>query len=325
MADYHDALRKLEELAETRLELINSGDRYVGIEKAINVQIVHLHAKPSITSKAEQYARRLRQVKEQLGSYVAEDMDILIATQDSLVSNAAPPNTSKVRRVCRRWNALRLMDFKLRVPQLPFISRYWSKDRAKSPPPTTAKPHVKWKDEVPPLVATAQSQNVTCSYHKTSPHRPTSSSAKKPVFSTTKEASSTTPPVTPVERPAPLYVFVNSITTREKRYANKTTGQPFQIRVGGDKTNENSSFSHQVFSSPEKIGVVLWSRESNLIVVHSKNYIQYITGDVLHIEAMDDVEALRFAEHVRQRYGGGDVKVLESNGYARRSLGGPCR
>ncbi|KAL8673253.1 MAG: hypothetical protein Q9168_002330 [Polycauliona sp. 1 TL-2023] len=297
MADYHDALRKLEELAETRLELINSGNRYVGIEKAINVQTVQLHAKPSITSKAEQYARRLRQVKEQLGSYIAEDMDILIATQDSLVSNAVPSNTSK-----------------LRVPQLPFISRYWSKDRAKSTPPTTAKPHVKWKDEVPPLVATAQSQNVTCSYHKTSPHRPTSSSAKKPVFSTTKEASSTTPPVTPVKRPAPLYVFVNSITTREMKYANKTTGQPFQIRVGGDKTNEDSSFSHQVFSSPEKIGVVLWSRESNLIVVHSKNYIQYITGDVLHIEAMDDVEALRFAEHMQQRYGGGDVKVLESNG-----------
>lgn len=64
------------------------------------------------------------------------------------------------------------------------------------------------------------------------------------------------------------------------------------------------------------MGVILWSRENHLVVVHSKNYIQYVAGDVLHIEALDDVEALRFADHVRQHSADWEVKVLETNGYA---------
>ncbi|KAI4250826.1 MAG: hypothetical protein L6R42_008613 [Xanthoria sp. 1 TBL-2021] len=117
-----------------------------------------------------------------------------------------------------------------------------------------------------------------------------------------------------MSRSEPFFMFVNSITTRETKYLNKTSGSPFQIRVGGHKRDERSTFSRHLFSFPEKMGVILWSRENHLVVVHSKNYIQYVTGDVIHIEALDDVEALRFAHHVRQHSADWEVKVLETNG-----------
>lgn len=40
-------------------------------------------------------------------------------------------------------------------------------------------------------------------------------------------------------------MFVNSITTREKKYLNKTSDNPFQIRVGGYESDERSPFSHR--------------------------------------------------------------------------------
>ncbi|KAL8998800.1 MAG: hypothetical protein Q9169_002250 [Polycauliona sp. 2 TL-2023] len=306
MGDYHDALRKLEELAETRLELKNSGARYTGIEKMINIQIVQLHAKRSLTSKADQYTRRLKAIKEQLEPYIVEDMAILIATQESLVPDAAPSNISKVRRIWRNIDALGLTGPQVRTSQW----MAWTK----SPRSTSATPHVRWKNEVPAVSSIDYRSKVTSPWHKTSPHKDTSSSAKKLVSFKAPMATRKPTLITPTIRPAPFFMFVNSVTTREKKYLNKISGNPFQIRVGGNKTDEHSDFSHHILSSPEKIGVVLWSRESNLIVVHSKNYIQYVTGDVLHIEALDDVEALRFAEHVRQQSFEWDVKVLESNG-----------
>ncbi|KAL8853756.1 MAG: hypothetical protein Q9221_001399 [Calogaya cf. arnoldii] len=295
MGDYHDALRQLEELTETRHELMNRGAGYAGIEKAIKFQINQLHTRSSAPARATQYAPRLREVKEQLGSYVVEEMDVLIATQESLVPYAPSSKTSK-----------------LPIPNVSLMPAYNSTERTKSPPRRTAKQHVKWEDEMGALLATAYAPPLTSRYLTTSLQQSASSPAEILGPSPTQVTTKTANLMTPTSRP--FFMFVSSISTQEKRYLNKIPGSPFQVRVGGDERDEHPPFSHHLFSSPEKMGVILWSRESNLVVVHSKNYIQYVTGDVMHVGALDEVEAKRFADYVRQHSAQWEAKVLETNG-----------
>ncbi|KAL8659981.1 MAG: hypothetical protein Q9226_000144 [Calogaya cf. arnoldii] len=301
MGDYHDALRQLEELTETRHELMNRGARYAGIEKAIKFQIKQLHTCPGAPARAAQYASRLRGVREQLGSYIVEEMDVLIATQESLVPCAPSSNLSK-----------------LPIPNIQSTSAYHSREPIQSPPQTTAKHRVKWKDGMGALLAPAYAPTLTSHYHTTSPQQSASSSAETPAPSPTQVKTKTANLITPTSRP--FYMFVNSITTQEKKYLNKISGSPFQIRVGGDERDEGPPFSHRLFSSPEMMEVIVWSRESNLVVVHSKNYVQYVTGDVMHIEALDEVEAMRFADFARQHSAKWEVKVPETNGYGGKSV-----
>lgn len=54
------------------------------------------------------------------------------------------------------------------------------------------------------------------------------------------------------------------------------------------------------------------SPQSNLLIVQSENYIPYVVGDKLHIEAANAQEAGRFVAYLGQWYGAsGSLRVFE--------------
>lgn len=96
MAEYHSTLKELEELVQTRIRLISRGSSHWGVEKCINITLSTLHRENSMPARAEEYCRRLKIVRQQLGGYAMGDLDALIAKQESLVGGSRP-NVSKVR------------------------------------------------------------------------------------------------------------------------------------------------------------------------------------------------------------------------------------
>ncbi|KAL8972150.1 MAG: hypothetical protein Q9197_002924 [Variospora fuerteventurae] len=90
MAEYHSLLEKLEELVETRTELITDGSEPIGVEKSINFKISKLLDGTSVPSSAEEYCRRLKIVRQQLGGFAVGHMDALIAKQEGLLGHTKP-------------------------------------------------------------------------------------------------------------------------------------------------------------------------------------------------------------------------------------------
>lgn len=78
-----------------RTTLISRGSNHRGIDKSIGVKLSKLHQENSLPAQAEEYCRRLKIVRQQLGGHALGDMDILIAKQESLLPQVRP-NISKV-------------------------------------------------------------------------------------------------------------------------------------------------------------------------------------------------------------------------------------
>lgn len=114
MAEYHFLLKKLEELVETRTELITDGSKSTGVEKSINVKISKLLEGNSMPSRADEYYRRLKIVRQQLGGFAVGHMDALIGKQEGLLGHTKP-NVGRVSRVpIRRTSADLLISLVLR-------------------------------------------------------------------------------------------------------------------------------------------------------------------------------------------------------------------
>ncbi|KAI4185845.1 MAG: hypothetical protein LQ346_005805, partial [Caloplaca aetnensis] len=94
MADYHSELEQLEFLVQARGRLIARGSMHWGVEKAINARLAKLHDANSLPSAAEDYCRRLKIMRQQLGGFAMWDMDALITVQEAQVG-IAKPNTGK--------------------------------------------------------------------------------------------------------------------------------------------------------------------------------------------------------------------------------------
>ena len=56
-----------------------------------------------------------------------------------------------------------------------------------------------------------------------------------------------------------------------------------------------------------------YGQRKQLVSRPLEGFFQYVTSHVLHIEAMDKVEAFRFTDHVGQRSAHWEVKALETN------------
>lgn len=100
MADYHTTLQKLEELITMRLELIGRGSSHNGVDKGINFEISRLLQvqTDSVVSRAEEYCRRLKIIRNRLGGYATLELHQLINQQEYLLPHARP-NVSKVFRI----------------------------------------------------------------------------------------------------------------------------------------------------------------------------------------------------------------------------------
>ncbi|KAI4120937.1 MAG: hypothetical protein LQ338_006658 [Usnochroma carphineum] len=95
MAEYHTLLRELEELVETRVELVGRGSQYVSsINLRISLKIKEILREQSLPTRAEEYYRRLKIVRNQLAGHPTLKLDWLISQQESLLLNTKP-NVSK--------------------------------------------------------------------------------------------------------------------------------------------------------------------------------------------------------------------------------------
>lgn len=81
--------------------------------------------------------------------------------------------------------------------------------------------------------------------------------------------------------------------------------QPLTIKIGGSNHESNYlGYTHWLLASPSRIGTIMHTTRSNLLVVQSVDYIQHVAGDKLHIEASSAQDAGRFVGYMRQWYGG---------------------
>ncbi|KAL8826358.1 MAG: hypothetical protein Q9170_007433 [Blastenia crenularia] len=300
MAEYHEFLQELEELVQALIELVGRGSRNAaGIEKGINYKLAGLRHESSLPSKAEEYCRRLKIVRQQLGGYAMPDMDRLISQQEKLLPEARP----NVSKICQPRSP------KLSPPSPPVVRQ---QQRPRNTVHTTADPHAAWNFPQPTNVGP---RNLT--------HAPASQAAPAPSIPGAWHVSNYQPlqphstthhvePVPPHDPPA-HYMTVLSIHSRGFRYRNKNRYQSVRIKIGGvhNHADNYSGFTHWLLSGPGKIGAVLWSPSSPFVIVHSSDYVPKTAGDALHIRANGIGDAAAFVGYLRQWCAHGSMQIYQ--------------
>ncbi|KAI4166471.1 MAG: hypothetical protein LQ343_008023 [Gyalolechia ehrenbergii] len=296
MAEYHTLLKKLEELVQPRIELIGDGSRHGGVDKSINVKFSKLRQENSLPARAEDYCRRLKIVRQQLGGYAMGDMDSLIAKQESLLPEVRP-NVGKLHQP---------RSPKLSPPLPPLVR---PQRRSNNPVNAAATPRIHWGN---PPAAPAGIQN--------QPNAPNPQAAPALPIPGAWPAAPTQPQPTyapsqqpgfPREPPA-LYINILSLSSKEKACRNSNRHQPLSIKCGGSSHEDTySGFTHWLLAFPSRIGIVMWSPRSHLIIIQSAGYVPYVAGDMLHMEVYSMQEAGRFVNYLRQWYANGNARVAE--------------
>lgn len=77
------------------MDLAGRGRTTFGIDKGIGYQLTDLRRGPSLSVRAEDYCRRLKIVRNQLGGHAALELQQLISEQESSLPDARP-NVGKV-------------------------------------------------------------------------------------------------------------------------------------------------------------------------------------------------------------------------------------
>lgn len=108
-----------------------------------------------------------------------------------------------------------------------------------------------------------------------------------------------------------LNIFVRRISYRNGGYRHRNGYKPLKVKVGGATGDDYSGITHPLLRNPEKIGSVLWNRDSSLIIARSNDHIQHARGDTLHIEAYNQENAIAFVQYMRQLAPDGHVQILE--------------
>ncbi|KAL8720079.1 MAG: hypothetical protein Q9225_003014 [Loekoesia sp. 1 TL-2023] len=297
MAEYHTSLQELEELVGSRIELIRRGSRHVGIDKGINYKITDLLREGSLPSRAEEYCRRLKIIRQQLVGYVMLDIDRLISQQKSLLPDTKP-NTGKPRSP------------KLSPPPSPPPPLVRPQRRAKNPVNMGAAPHVTWRDQQPNPASISHLPNTAVPQAAPVPHVPgawpsTTHHRSQPTHPAHQEPAS-------LREPPAHYINVLSIDSKERRYRNQNRYRPTRIKVAGVHQVDNYfGVTHPLLTDPSKIGVFMWSPNSPLVIVQSNDYVPYTAGDVLHIRAYSSQDAQRFAQYTLQWYANTGTRIFQ--------------
>ncbi|KAL8746722.1 MAG: hypothetical protein Q9184_007707, partial [Pyrenodesmia sp. 2 TL-2023] len=271
MADYHTTLQKLEELIAMRFELIGRGSNHNGIDKGINFKIARLlqMQADSVGSRAEEYCRRLKITRNQLGCHAMSNLDQLIGQQESSLPEARP-NVGKPRS-----------------PPRPPLFR-------------------------PKLRSAVVDRGYTSGVFQDQSREPSAGSQN---LQATRNFRHDIPAINAepcrILEPPVLNIFVRGIDYRKGSYRHKNGYKPMKVKIGGAYGDDYSGITHLLLRDPEKIGAVLWNRDSPLVIAHSRDHIQHARGDTLHIEAYNQENSVAFVRYMRQLAPNGHVQIFE--------------
>ncbi|KAL8924189.1 MAG: hypothetical protein Q9208_004153 [Pyrenodesmia sp. 3 TL-2023] len=289
MAAYDSALHELEELARSRIDLAGRGRTTFGIDKGIGYQLADLRRGPSLSARADDYCRRLKIVRNQLGGHAALELQQLISEQESSLPGARP-NVGKPRSppppplIRPQWRSAQVVNDITtpgvsgnRTQQFPLAER-----------------------DAPPLIRprgrrTVQFQSLQASGNPRAAH----------------DTPATNVDTRRVLEPPILNIFVRRLDYRKGSYRHRNGYKPMKVKIGGANSDEYSGITHPLLRNPEKIGSVLWNRDSSLIVAHSNDHIRHVRGDTLHIEAYNQENAVAFVRYMRQLAPNGHVQIFE--------------
>ncbi|KAL8676673.1 MAG: hypothetical protein Q9186_006826 [Xanthomendoza sp. 1 TL-2023] len=299
MADYHESLQALEHYVEVRKGLINYGCTHAGMDKFINWHITNLGQQQSFGSIAENYVRRLQIIQQELGCHACIELSQLIHEQD---------------RVHQQEQLLPI------VKQKANVGKTLSPKKIPMPitqPQTRAIEDVRfpWDDFHP----SASQANLPEPQNTTAQPAPTASFTQGPsqhwIQDYQVHDTSTKVVESPITPPT-LYISVLSITTHCQRYCNHLPSHPFNIKIGGGANNSDHyiGFTHWLLTDPNQIGLLMWNRDSNLVLVQSFDYVQWVSGETLliHAHGKDDTRSL--ASYVGIFFAGDMTKVFEVQG-----------
>ncbi|KAL9018093.1 MAG: hypothetical protein Q9185_004626 [Variospora sp. 1 TL-2023] len=314
MAEYHSLLKKLEELVETGTELITDGSKSAGVEKSINVKISKLLGENSVPSRAEEYCRRLKIVRQQLGGFAVGHMDALIAIQEGLLGHTKP-NVGRPRSP--RFSPVPVIETPETVKasggtktETPFA---WANPLSSSvqsfawPAPPGAQPGTTeptrgaWTTSTSPHAT--QAPQVEPVLHvpgawATSNHGP----AQRVVTSQSQPDILGQPPA--------LFIAILEMRSRKGKYRSNDGYDAVSLKIGGTAhADKYAGFTHWLLSDPKQVGAVMWSRESCLVIMQSRDLGH--DGDILHIQSDSKNDAANLARYMQQWYGVGDTQVVE--------------
>ncbi|KAL8924186.1 MAG: hypothetical protein Q9208_004150 [Pyrenodesmia sp. 3 TL-2023] len=304
MAEYHSTLKKLEDMVQTRVRLIAKDSSHSGVDKHINARLSTLRAENSMPSRAEEYCRRLKIVKQQLGGYAMGDMDALIAKQEGLEGNAKP-------------NMGRPRSPKIAPPPVVTLP--------KQPKPAVAAnvvPPFAWGIPAPAPansgVWPSTAIPAASPQHVPAPPVPgawPASNLQQATLAAVPAGGQAT-----VQEPPALHISILRMRGTDKgkhfKYRNKRSHAPCAIKMGGAHYLEDySGFTHPLLAKPNKIGTVQWSPNSTLMILNSHDYIPHARGNTVHIQAYSKEDVLSLINHLRVWYGNGITQVFEISRY----------
>ncbi|KAL8644973.1 MAG: hypothetical protein Q9210_006976 [Variospora velana] len=314
MAEYHSLLKKLEELVETRTELFTDGSKPIGVEKSINVKISKLLGENSVPSRAEEYCRRLKIVRQQLGGFAVGNMDALIGKQEGLLghtkANVGRPRSPK-------FSPVPVVETPKTV-EVPGSTKTATPSAWENPlsssvqpfawpaapgaqPGTTAPARGAWTTSTRPHAT--QAPQVEPALHvpgawSTSNHAPA-----QPVVTSHSESSL-------LRQPPTLFIAVLEMRSRKGKYRSNHGYDAMSLKIGGTPhADKYAGFTHWLLSDPKQVGVLMWSRESSLVIMQSRDLGH--DGDILHIQTDSKDDAANLARYMQQWYRVGGTQVVE--------------
>ncbi|KAI4284624.1 MAG: hypothetical protein L6R35_004855 [Caloplaca aegaea] len=314
MAEYHFLLKKLEELVETRTELITDGSKSTGVEKSINVKISKLLEGNSMPSRADEYYRRLKIVRQQLGGFAVGHMDALIGKQEGLLGHTKP-NVGRPRSP--KFSPAPVIETPKTVKAsgstktaTPFA---WENPLSSSAQPFAwpATP-ASQPQATPPTVGawTTSTRLLTIPVSQVEPvlHVPGAWSTSNHGPAQRVVTSQSEPGI--LRQPPALFIAVLEMRSRKGKYRSDHGYDAMSLKIGGTPhADKYAGFTHWLLSDPKQVGAVMWSRESSLVIMQSRDLGH--DGDILHIQSDSKDDAANLARYMQQWYGVGDTQVVE--------------
>ncbi|KAI4142356.1 MAG: hypothetical protein L6R39_004971 [Caloplaca ligustica] len=288
------------------------------MDKDIHQVLKQLQHEKSTDEQAEDYCRRLKTLKRKLVMFDVEAVDHLVAMQESIVAAAAQPYTQNVTLE----HAVAAQSVLIsRQPRSSEISISSTVQKPKQIKNVQGEPHVKapatespiptnssvFASKVTPPASTASLVHRDHIKHSDSPGPVAPSQSLQPLASLSVQPAA-------ARAPPPLGLSVYSIASRTHRYGVNSRYETIKIRFGSAQPGvRHAVCTHWLLMSPESIGVIKWSRYSNLVIAQSVDYVQVIAGDSLHIEADCTNEAGRLAAYINQWYP--NARIFEVHPY----------
>lgn len=113
-----------------------------------------------------------------------------------------------------------------------------------------------------------------------------------------------------LRQPPALFIAVLEMRSRKGKCRSDHGYDAMSLKMGGTPhADKYAGFTHWLLSDPKQVGAVMWSRESSLVIMQSRDLGH--DGDILHIQSDSKDDAANLARYMQQWYGVGDTQVVE--------------